>query len=167
MFHDEFFRKTMGAIMVTSLSAALALPAGADEHRLAPPASTASAAYKAECGSCHLAFPPRLLSAPGWERVLAGLDRHFGTDASVAPAAAAELAAYLRANAGSTRRLGASATRISETTWFRNEHDEVPAEAWKSKQVMSVANCIACHTQAESGDFSERNLNLPWERTDE
>lgn len=42
-----------------------------------------SPVYKAECTSCHIAYPPQLLSAPDWRRLLSGLDRHFGTDASV------------------------------------------------------------------------------------
>jgi len=93
---------------------------------------------------------------------MAGLDRHFGTDASLEPAVAERIGKYLRANAGSPRRLGAAA-RISETAWFRDEHDDVPAATWKSPEVRSAANCGACHTQAERGDFSEHNLSWPTE----
>lgn len=167
MSHDKTVRGTRSvsvlSLGVASLLAVLPLQAGADGHRRMLPASPASASYTAECGSCHIAFPPRLLSASGWERIMAGLDRHFGDDASVEPAVRAELTAYLRAHAGSPRKFDAGATRISETRWFRKEHDEVPAEVWASKQVRSAANCAACHTQAARGDFSERDLNLPLE----
>ena len=44
-----------------------------------------NAAWKAECGSCHAAYPPGLLPAPSWRAVMAGLDRHFGTDATIIP----------------------------------------------------------------------------------
>ena len=45
--------------------------------------STASTAWQTECGSCHAAYPPRLLTAQSWRTIVKGLDRHFGVDASV------------------------------------------------------------------------------------
>ena len=51
--------------------------------------------------------------------------------------------------------------RITETGWFRHEHDEVPAGIWKRPAVKSAANCAACHTRADAGDFSERNIRIP------
>ena len=66
--------------IVLTLLLAVALPALAD--RLPLPADT-PASYAAECGSCHLAYPPALLSAGDWRRIMAGLNDHFGTDAAV------------------------------------------------------------------------------------
>ncbi len=40
-------------------------------------------AYKQECGSCHLAYPPGLLPASSWQRLMGDLPHHFGTDASL------------------------------------------------------------------------------------
>jgi cytochrome c553 len=161
MRHDDTMRGRIRAswlLVATSLLAALPLGAGAGGHPRMLPQSAQSRTYTTECGSCHIAFPPRLLSAEGWERVMTSLERHFGTDASVEPTVRAGLAGYLRANAGSPRRFG-TAMRISETPWFRSEHDEVPAGAFKSKEVRSVANCGACHAQAARGDFSEEHVN--------
>lgn len=114
--------------------------------------------WRSECGSCHVAYPPQLLPAPAWQRVMSGLDRHFGTDASVDAATAAAIGAFLVNNSrpGDTRTL-----RITETAWFRHEHDEVPAGIWKRPAVKSAANCGACHTRADAGDFSERNIRIP------
>ena len=42
-----------------------------------------NAKWKAECGSCHVAYPAQLLPATSWQRLMKGLDKHFGTDASV------------------------------------------------------------------------------------
>ena len=53
-----------------------ALPALADR---VPLPANAPAGYQAECGSCHMAYQPALLSAHDWRRTLAGLKDHFGT----------------------------------------------------------------------------------------
>ena len=44
---------------------------------------TPPAVYTQECGSCHLAFPPSLLPKASWQRVMSGLDKHYGSDASL------------------------------------------------------------------------------------
>ena len=146
--------------MTALLFAALALlahEAMADGQRF----RADNARWKAECGSCHLAYPPRLLPAPAWRSIMAGLDKHFGTDASLDPAAAAEIGAFLESNAGRGRRAGAQALRISDSAWFRREHDEVPAAAWRRPSITSAANCAACHRGAGQGDFSERDIRIP------
>jgi hypothetical protein len=89
-----------------------------------------------------------------------GLDRHFGTDASLGDPARARVEAYLDAGAGSARREVAT-LRISDSSWFRKEHDEIGAATWNATSVKSPANCGACHRQADRGDFSERNLRVP------
>jgi diheme cytochrome c len=119
--------------------------------------------WKTECGSCHIAYPPQLLPAESWGRVMSGLDRHFGTDASIDPAAGAEIAAFLERHAGSGRgaRGPGDSLRITETAWFVHEHDELSPAVWKRAAVKSAANCAACHAGAEQGDFRERNIRIP------
>ena len=34
-------------------------------------------AYQKECGSCHLAFPPSMLSSASWQKIMNGLAKHF------------------------------------------------------------------------------------------
>ena len=117
--------------------------------------------YRDECGSCHVAYPPPLLPKAPWQAIMAGLDKHFGTDATLDAKAAKQIQAYLEANAGRRRMRGKPPVRITETPWFREEHDEVPASAWKSPAVKSAANCGACHAQADTGDYSEGTLRVP------
>ena len=33
-------------------------------------------AYKNECASCHMAYPPAMLSKPSWQRIMGSLDKH-------------------------------------------------------------------------------------------
>ncbi len=119
--------------------------------------------WKTECGACHLAYPPQLLPAESWRAMMTQLDKHFGADASLDVKTAGEIRAFLEANAGGNKReaTGKPTLRITETRWFKHEHDEVPARVWSSPAVKQPSNCAACHTQAERGDFSERSLRVP------
>lgn len=54
--------------------------------------------WKAECGTCHIAYPPQLLPAPSWRRVMSGLDKHFGTDAGLDARTATEQGDYRERN---------------------------------------------------------------------
>ena len=119
--------------------------------------------WKAECGSCHIAYPPQLLPQSSWRSVMDGLEKHFGTDASLDPATTAEIAAFLDRNAGRERRTrdGTTALRITDTRWFEHEHDELAPSIWKSPQVKTASNCIACHTKADIGNFNEQTLRVP------
>jgi nitrate/TMAO reductase-like tetraheme cytochrome c subunit len=121
-----------------------------------------NAKWKAECGSCHVAYPAQLLPATAWQRLMKGLDKHFGTDASVDAATAAEIGTFLNQNAGSKRGIAGETTlRVSETAWFRGEHRKVDAATWKNPKIKSAANCAACHTAAEAGDYRERGIRIP------
>lgn len=145
-------------------AATLSLPALAD--RLPIPAG-APPAFKAECGSCHLAFPPALLSAADWRRVMADLEHHYGDNAALDEATRRAIEDFLVRNAGSGRRVAGSGSgagvlpRLTSTGWFRKEHDEVPAAVWKDKTVGSAAHCAACHTKAEQGSFREDEIRMP------
>ncbi len=147
------------------LTLALALlaalqPAAADGPGRQP---TPLPRYTQECAACHLAYPPGLLPAESWRRLLDGLPRHFGTDASLDPATVAELSSWLTANAGTYKRVREAPPqdRISRSAWFLRKHDEVSAEVWKRPAVKSAANCAACHTRAEQGDFNEHTVHIP------
>lgn len=59
-------------------------------------------AYKNECASCHMAYPPAMLSKPAWQRVMGKLDKHYGTDASMDVATERQLAPGYRHTAAHT-----------------------------------------------------------------
>jgi len=119
--------------------------------------------YKTECAACHAAFPPGMLPAASWQRILNNLPRHYGTDASLDPATVKELSTWLASNAGTYKRVREEPPqdRITRSAWFIRKHGEVPTATWKLPAVKSAANCAACHTQAEQGDFNERNVRIP------
>jgi len=125
-------------------------------------AVVAPPAYQEECGSCHIAYPPRFLGASAWHRVMQGLGRHFGTDAAVSPELAREIGGFLEANAGRKERNASPRTaRITETEWFLHKHDEVAPATFRRPAVKSAANCGACHARAAEGSFREREIRVP------
>jgi cytochrome c553 len=141
------------------------LAAGARADRM-PILADAPPAFKAECGSCHIAFPPALLVADDWRRVMASLDRHYGDNASLDDKTRQALTDFLVRNAGGSGRSRITAAagdppRLTRTSWFERKHDEVPAVVWKDKRVGSAANCAACHSRADQGSYSEREIILP------
>ena len=140
----------------------IALAAHADDQQRAPQLPLLPK-YQQECASCHVAYPPGLLPAGSWQRLLGHLPQHFGTDASLDAPSIQELAAWLTANAGTDRpaRAAPPGDRITKSGWFVREHDEVPAATWKRASVKSPANCSACHAQAQQGDFNEHDVRIP------
>ena len=126
------------------------------------PAQT-NARFQQECSTCHIAYAPGLLPAESWRKMMAGLDKHFGSDASLDAPDNKEITAFLVNNASNRWSASAAPLRISETAWFKRKHDshEIDPAVWKNPQVKSPANCAACHPQAERGDFSERNIKIP------
>ncbi len=127
--------------------------------------SSPAAVFTEECGACHVAYPGNLMQAADWSKVLGSLDRHYGVDASLDPQALAAVASHLKAKPPASKAGDKSQAlpRITTSSWFRKEHDEVSAKAWSSPAVKSAANCSACHPGAERGDFDEQSIRIPGE----
>jgi len=138
-----------------------------------PPASEEAFLYQNECGACHMAYQPGLLPAASWSRVMATLEDHFGTDATLEKPDAVTIAAYLDTHAGDVmpaskhmRRIETSISadapmQISKSGYFVKEHRKIPPRVIAQNEVKSLANCTACHTKAESGSFREREILIP------
>ncbi|MDP4302453.1 diheme cytochrome c [Leptothrix discophora] len=120
-------------------------------------------AYDAECAACHIAYPPALLPAGSWARLMGRLDKHYGSDAALDPKTTAEIAAWLQREAGTGKRARAEPPedRITRSAWFERKHDEVRADIWKRASVKSPANCAACHQGADRGDYDEDSVRIP------
>lgn len=121
------------------------------------------AAYVEECGACHVPYPARGLAAADWAQLMGRLEHHFGSDASLEPALAAQITAWLQANAGRGPAQAAAAEppRLTRAAWFLREHDELPQRLRVAAEVKSAANCGACHRGATEGRYSEHEVRLP------
>jgi cytochrome c553 len=136
--------------------------AGQERARLLQPAKV-NPTWAKECSACHIAYAPGLLPADSWRKLMSGLDKHFKADASLSAKENQEITAFLVANAANRWTGNAAPMRITETQWFKSQHNgrEVPAEVWKRASVKSASNCQACHAGADRGDFSERSIKIP------
>ena len=119
--------------------------------------------YEAECASCHMAYPPGLLGDKSWQNIMSGLNKHFGTDASLDAKDQKEISVWLQNNAATKQKYNVVApeNRITKTSWFIRKHDEIKADVWKRAGVKSPANCGACHITAAEGIFSEKSISIP------
>ena len=146
--------------LAAALAAALVATSAAAGSRLAAPANPSHAE---DCGSCHLAYPPGLLPAPSWTKLMAGLRQHFGTDASVDAAATAAISRYLGDHAATGKRAATTGDglRITQSPWFVRKHRKVEAAAWNRPSVKSAANCGACHPGAARADFDDHAVQVP------
>ena len=125
--------------------------------------SDAPKSYESECASCHMAYPPGLLGQKNWQNIMSGLEKHFGTDASLDLKTQTEITQWLIKNAATKEKYSAFApeNRITKTSWFISKHDEVKADIWKRAGVKSPSNCLACHGDATKGLFNEDQVRIP------
>ena len=148
------------------VAAAATSPIFADGLRARP---VQDALTRKECGACHMVYPAGLLPARSWRAMMAGLDDHFGDNASLDAEATQKIAAYLEANAADAggarsakilRDLDAAAAplRVTETPFWKRKHekrDRVAAATLKRKGAKSKSDCKACHEGAEQGVFED------------
>jgi len=149
------------ALALTTLTAQ-AKYNGEDRGRPVMPAQS-NATWQAECGSCHMAFPPGLLPAASWKKVMTGLDKHFDTDASLSPADTQVITDYLVRHASNRWTANTAPIKITDGEWFKTKHraGEIDPAVWKRESVKSPANCHACHQGADQGDFDDDNVRIP------
>lgn len=119
--------------------------------------------YQQECAACHIAYPAGMLPKTSWKRLMNNLPNHFGTDASMDAASVQQISQWLERYGGTYKRVTAEAPqdRITKSAWFIRKHDEVSAQTWKLAAVKSPSNCMACHQQANLGDFNEHRVRIP------
>lgn len=96
---------------------------------------------------------------------MAGLDKHFGTDASLDAATKDAIEKHLVANASAKDRpdqAGQMTLRITETAWYKRKHHELAPAVWTRPSIKTAANCGACHRDAaDKGLFDEDTVRVP------
>ncbi len=132
--------------------------------------------YIDECASCHMGYQAEFLPKRSWIKMMKekSLEDHFGTDATLEPEDSRKILDYLVKNAADSKPVGKyynkiarsirgneSPLAISETRYFKKEHREIPKRLITQKEVKSIANCMACHTTADKGQYGDRWITIP------
>jgi Dihaem cytochrome c len=133
-------------------------------------------AYGDECSSCHYAYPPGLLPEASWRKLLApeALAKHFGENIEMKESLRAELLNYAvqnaadKATAKRSQKIMASLTngaapeRITEITYIRRKHQEIPEKMIKGNpKVLALSQCDTCHTEAKTGNLDDDTVLIP------
>ena len=115
-----------------------------------------NAAWRADCGSCHLAFPPALLPVCDWMEIMAQLDTHFGLDASLDPKTRQHISDYLQRNGDHNARFDrrAALPRITTTDRFIDKHRSA-IRLWQKGKIKTLTDCVACHKEADPSAANE------------
>jgi hypothetical protein len=110
-----------------------------------------NATWRAECGSCHMAYPPQMLGAIDWLLIMSQLERHFGTDASLERARLDEIINFLDHNGtGRSANEGPGLPRITSSNWFIDKHQGA-IRLWRKGKVKLLSDCLDCHAGAAAG----------------
>jgi hypothetical protein len=121
-----------------------------------------------------MAYQPGLLPSRSWKKMFNNLADHFGENAELddkdlkiimdyATKNAAEFSNYKRSKR-IMKGLRSSETplRITETQYIKRKHRELSRKhVQDNPKVKSLSRCELCHTKANSGSFSEREINVP------
>ena len=124
-----------------------------------------------ECGSCHTLYPPFLLPAESWRKLMAGLENHFGDDASLDEATRKEIEDFLVKNSAqnSTKEAAVYILKslknhpiaITKTPFWKEKHAKLDKNIFESQKVKSKANCKACHKNIEKGMIEDAQIEIP------
>jgi hypothetical protein len=164
-------RANIAGKVLALLGAAVLCSAVLAEPRKFPPVT--DAAYLKECGSCHMAFPPQLLPARSWQRVMGSLEAHFGDSAKLDSSTHSKIGDYLSSNSAdkarnaesmaimASMRGGETPERISKVPYIEGLHAAVLDPRWNgTPRPKTLAECPVCHYRADTGDFFERRFKV-------
>ncbi len=115
-----------------------------------------------ECSACHMAYQAAMLPSKSWTRLMNSLDSHFGEDASLDEESLTTIAKHLRSNSADSSWMGNRfsrgqtnewSIRITESDHWLREHKNISFKNSVSFEDILQTDCLACHDNAEKGDF--------------
>lgn len=145
------------------LALACALPAAwADSRQMPSPACCPPTSRNARAATWP--YPPGMLPASSWSRMMKGLDQHYGTDASLDPAMVRQISVWLEAHAQAPTSACARHLRKIASPSLHGLNASTATSnppCGKRASIGSRANCMACHTRADQGDFDDDRVRIP------
>ena len=128
--------------------------------------------YIDKCGACHFAYQPGLLPSGSWEKILDGLEDHFGEAADLDEATQKTIVEYLKTNSAEysrneqsvkiMRSLGGNTPmRITEIPYIQAKHRKINQDVFQRESIGSLSNCSACHVTADKGVYDDDDVKIP------
>lgn len=166
-----------GLVMVFGLIILPATQQSAVISKMVPPPdltiTAAGALWKEECAACHQAFHPALLPSRSWEKMMLGLEDHFGDDASLDEADAQMITEFLAKNSAdfstyepaykirNSLAPTAAPIAITATPYWVRKHEDIKDAVYHRSSIGRPSNCLACHSDAESGQYEDHLITIP------
>jgi cytochrome b len=131
-----------------------------------------SRVFYRDCGDCHKVYPPHILPAASWRKIMGSLDNHRGekiTDENISMVNQETILNYLVENSAdsSTREVSVKTLHslgqrvpktITKTPYWRETHKHIPRSVYKTKKIKDKSNCFACHKDFEHGVLDDMNI---------
>ena len=128
--------------------------------------------YIDECGACHLTYQPGLLPSESWDKILAGLEDHFGETVDLDKEYKKTITEYLKTNSAEHSRAKRSVKimsclgnntpmRITEIPYIQAKHRKISQDVIQRESIGSLSNCLVCHVSAEKGIYEDDYVRIP------
>lgn len=124
-----------------------------------------------ECSDCHNLFPPHLLPAASWIKLMDDQHKHYDEDLELEEDMLSTIKSYLINNSSdkSSREESFYFTKeiknsklytITKTNTWKNIHKDIKDEIFKNDEIESRSNCVSCHNKFENGVLEDSKINL-------
>jgi hypothetical protein len=133
------------------------------------------------CVDCHFVYQAEFLPERSWIKMFeeGELKDHFGKEVLLSKDLKENLLQYYvenssdRENSKAQKKINGSIQpdstplRVSKVPYIWSKHDDLKEEMFlKNEKVKSYANCVACHRDAEKGEFEEDEVKVPhWSKS--
>lgn len=125
--------------------------------------------FQFECSDCHNLIPPHLLPKESWVKLMEEQSEHYDEDLELEKSLTKSIEKFLVDNASHTSTSEASYKlskeikdsklfTITDTDYWKLTHKDIPKEVYKSDEVETKSNCVACHKDLESGIIFDSDI---------
>jgi len=131
------------------------------------------------CSDCHMPYHPSLLPAESWATMFEQQQNHFDEDLDYSQEYSQLLEEFAIQNSADKQQTEAakfissttpedfSSLRITDTPYWKAEHESIPVSIWETREVNGFSECDACHRDALMGTFEDAAMHFPKLRSKE
>lgn len=122
--------------------------------------------YTQQCNVCHFAYPPGMLPAASWKKLMDDMPQHFTGLVMINIDTQNDISQWLQTHAGTFAPVAEEPpqNRITQSLWWQKIHmnnSKLPAAMWKKPSVAKGSSCVTCHQNAAKGEYNAKAVLLP------